>query len=125
MTEAAAPGDSDTTRRALVVEDDTLVRMAIVDMLETAGHGVAEAPDAETALQRLEQGDRFHVLISDIALPGLSGEQLAVTVRSRWPSMRIVLVSGRDSVALPDSAGSICFLPKPFQFEDLLKAVEG
>ena len=111
--------------QTLVVEDDMLVRMAIVDMLETAGHGVAEAPDAETALTRLEREEQFDVLISDISLPGLSGEDLAHAVHSRWPAIRIVLVSGRDRPALAKSTGSVSFLPKPFQFEELLKAVEG
>ena len=112
-------------RHALVVEDDVLVRMAIVDMLEMAGHGAEEAADGETALRRLEANGRdFDILISDIALPGLSGEDLAVAVYRRWPAIRIVLVSGRDRVNLPDGTDSVQFLPKPFQFEDLLRVVE-
>ena len=110
---------------ALVVEDDVLVRMAIVDMLEMAGHDAEEASDGETALSRLEANGRlFDILISDVALPGLSGEDLAVRVHERWPSVRIVLVSGRDRVNLPEHLDSVLFLPKPFQFEDLLKVVE-
>ena len=121
----ADPVPTRPARIALVVEDDMLVRMAIVDMLETAGHGAEEAPDAETALQRLENDGRFNVLVSDISLPGLSGEELAATVSTRWPAIRIVLVSGRDRTSLSQSNGQISFLPKPFQFEELLKAVEG
>ena len=59
-----------------------------------------------------------------MALPGLSGEELAVTVHQRWPQIRIVLVSGRDRVNLPAHLDSVLFLPKPFQFEDLLRVVE-
>jgi CheY-like chemotaxis protein len=112
-------------RRALVVEDDVLVRMAIVDMLETAGHGVEEAADGESALGRLEANGRFDILITDVSLPGISGEELAETVYKRWPSIRIVLVSGHDRIKLPDFMKQVLFLPKPFQFEDLLKVVEG
>jgi DNA-binding response OmpR family regulator len=124
MSNPMAAKDIARKRRALVVEDDALVRMAIMDMLEVAGHGAAEAADGETALSHLETADGFDVLISDISLPGISGEQLAVEVRRRWPEMRIVLVSGRDRVAVAE-AGEVLFLPKPFQFEDLLRVVEG
>ena len=120
--------DAVTTARklhALVVEDDVLVRMAIVDMLEMAGHDAEEASDGESALKRLEANGRmFDIMISDVALPGLSGEDLAVRVSERWPSVRIVLVSGRDRVNLPEHLDSVLFLPKPFQFEDLLRVVE-
>jgi CheY-like chemotaxis protein len=125
MTNAIPAGKSGSKRQTLVVEDDSLVRMAIVDMLEAAGHGVEEAADAETALNRLEGDTRFDVLVSDISLPGLSGEALALAVRERWPAIRIVLVSGRNPVALPEAAGLVFFLPKPFEFGELLKAVEG
>jgi CheY-like chemotaxis protein len=125
MTNAIPAGKPGPKHRALVVEDDMLVRMAIVDMLETAGHSAEEVPDAEAALIRLESDGRFDVLISDISLPGLSGEELALAVRGRWPAIRIVLVSGRDRAALSNASGPFLFLPKPFQFEELLKAVEG
>jgi DNA-binding response OmpR family regulator len=99
--------------------------MAIVDMLEMAGHDAEEASDGESALRRLEANGRmFDIMISDVALPGLSGEDLAVRVHDCWPSVRIVLVSGRDRVNLPAHLDSVLFLPKPFQFEDLLKVVE-
>ena len=119
----AVPKDT-RKRHALVVEDDALVRMAIVDMLELAGHSVDEAADAHAALDLLERENRFDILISDVSLPGMSGEDLAEQVHSRWPGMQIVLVSGRDRVAVPNST-RVSFLPKPFQFEDLLRVVEG
>jgi CheY-like chemotaxis protein len=125
MQDPPAPGGDVQKRHALVVEDDVLVRMAIVDMLETAGHGVEEAADGESAIGRLEGDGRFDILISDVSLPGISGEELAVTVYKRWPDIRIVLVSGRDQIKLPDYMKKVMFLPKPFQFEDLLKVVEG
>ena len=125
MLDGEARREGSRKRHALVVEDDILVRMAIVDMLEMAGHGVEEAPDGETALGRLEGDGRFDILISDISLPGISGEDLAVAVYKRWPEISIVLVSGRDHIKLPDYMKKVRFLPKPFQFEDLLKVVEG
>jgi DNA-binding response OmpR family regulator len=122
MSHAVTAQDEARKCRALVVEDDALVRMAIVDMLEVAGHAAVEAADGEAALGQLEQDAGFDVLISDISLPGISGEELAVRVHHRWPGLRIVLVSGRDRVAVPE-AGDVSFLPKPFQFEDLLRVV--
>jgi DNA-binding NtrC family response regulator len=112
-------------RRVLVVEDDVLVRMAITEMLEVAGMATAEAATAEAALDILSTGPSCHAVVSDVSLPGLSGVELAGAVRARWPSMRIILVSGHERVAVPESAAPVSFLAKPFQFEDLLKAVEG
>jgi CheY-like chemotaxis protein len=123
MSHAVTAQDPARKCRALVVEDDALVRMAIVDMLEVAGHAAVEAPDGEAALGQLEQDDAFDVLISDISLPGISGEELAARLHHRWPAIRIVLISGRDRVAVP-AAGEVSFLPKPFRFEDLLRVVE-
>ena len=123
MVQSVPVPESGRKRRALVVEDDVLVRMAIVDMLEVAGHGAAEAANGEAALGQLEGEHGFDVLISDISLPGISGEELAARVQRRWPDIRIVLVSGRDRAATAE-AGKVAFLPKPFQFEDLLRVVE-
>jgi signal transduction histidine kinase/DNA-binding response OmpR family regulator len=107
----------------LVVEDEMLVRMSTVDMLEQLGHRVAEAEDAQTALHILEASSgKTELLITDLGLTGLSGQELIERVRKLHPGIRIIVASGYE---LPDemSAGGIVHLGKPFQLNDLRGAV--
>ena len=85
--------------RVLLVEDDALIRLSTVDMLENLGHSVEEAGDAPAALERLDKGV-FDVLVTDVKLPGMSGEDLAASARATPPRPRRRL---RDR--LPDGAG--------------------
>ncbi|QIJ76707.1 response regulator [Methylobacterium sp. NI91] len=108
--------------RILVVEDESFVRMVAVDMLEDAGLPVAEAPDADAALQLLEgKAQAFCALFTDIDMPGsMDGLTLAARVRARWPHIRLVVTSGRVRPGdLPDAG----FLPKPYGRSDLLGAI--
>ena len=118
---AASPDAS----HVLIVEDECFVRMVAVDMLEDAGLPVAEAPDADAALQLLEgKAQAFGALFTDIDMPGsMDGLTLAARVRARWPHIRLVVTSGRvrpGTDALPDAG---CFLPKPYGRSDLLDAL--
>ncbi len=79
--------------RVLLVEDDALIRLSTVDMLESLGHSVEEAGDAPSALERLDKGD-FDVLVTDVKLPGISGEDLAARAAQRRPSLGVVFATG-------------------------------
>jgi CheY-like chemotaxis protein len=124
MSTPPVPTDPSRAPRILVVEDESFVRMVAVDMLEDAGLPVAEAPDADTALQLLEgRAQAFDALFTDIDMPGsMDGLTLAVRVRARWPHIRLVVTSGRlrpGADDLPDAG----FLPKPYGRSDLLGAL--
>ncbi|GJE72711.1 response regulator [Methylorubrum podarium] len=124
MTSLPEPTRPSPAPRILVVEDECFVRMVAVDMLEDAGLPVAEAPDADTALQLLEgRAQAFDALFTDIDMPGsMDGLTLAARVRARWPHIRLVVTSGRlrpNPDALPDAG----FLPKPYCRSDLLGAL--
>lgn len=110
------------TRRVLLVEDDPLVRMAAVDMLEMAGHEVHEAVSAEAALKELG-GAQFDVLITDLKLPGMTGEDLVLEVLRQWPKLKVIVMSGKGAERLAAVQAQITLLPKPFQWEQLVKIV--
>ena len=75
--------------------------MSSVDMIEELGYRVAEAESAEAALKVLEDGQPIDILVTDLGLPGMSGEVLAKQVRLRWPHIAIVFATGRhDAPAL-------------------------
>jgi CheY-like chemotaxis protein len=81
--------------RILVVDDDPAVSRLTVDMLEGAGHSATATTDARAALDLLEAGHRFDVLLSDIIMPGgMNGIDLARRVRARWPDLPVLLATG-------------------------------
>lgn len=98
----------------LVVEDEVLVRMMIADKLRDEGYAVIEAFNADEALQILRHdGVGVRLIISDVRMPGsVDGLGLAREVRSRHPSIKIVLTSAH----LPerDAAEHDGFFAKPY-----------
>ena len=85
----------------LVVEDELLLRMRAVDMVEDAGFTSVEAVDADEAVAILESRSDISLLFTDIQMPGsMDGLKLAHAVHQRWPSIKIILVSGQ--LELPD-----------------------
>ena len=117
--EAAAGGAS-----VLVVEDQDPVRRQARRILEDRGYAVREAASGDEALASWAPVD---VLITDVVMPGIGGQQLAEAARERTPGLRVVYMSGHtDDVLLHDGARQrdIAFVQKPFTRESLLRAVE-
>lgn len=110
--------------RTLVVEDDPLVRLQIIDALDALGQPALEAANAKAALDLLEGGATIRHLVTDIGmLGGMDGLTLAGIVLERWPTINVVVASGRgcDEVDLPTGA---VFLSKPFGLRALMAALE-
>lgn len=108
--------------RVLAVDDDALVLMNSVAMLEDLGHDVVEAASGTQALRFLESGEPIDLIITDQAMPGMTGLQLAETVRERHPNMPIVLATGYAE--LPAGAdASMKRLAKPFTMAQLSDVV--
>ena len=107
-------------RSALVVEDEWLVRMEIADALTEAGWNVVEAGTGEAALEYLTQGPQFHLLVTDIRLPGpVDGWTLAERYRAGDPLGTVVYCSGNPRNEQRQVANST-FLPKPCRIDVLL-----
>jgi len=105
----------------LFVEDDDLIRMVTTDMLEGLGHAVFEAADAGQALAVLKE-TRVDVLMTDIGLPGMSGDTLAVEARRLKPDLNVIFASGADDVprgAMGADEEEIMMLHKPYDAESL------
>src|SRR5580658_1353395 len=80
----------------LIVEDEMLLRMRAVDIVEDAGYTPIEATNADDALAILESRSDIELLFTDIQMPGsMDGLKLAHAVHKRWPSIKIILVSGK------------------------------
>jgi len=78
----------------LVVEDDPLIAMSAVDMLEDLGHTVIEANSPQRALEILEAGQAVDLMMTDQAMPGMTGVELAEIVRRKRPNMPVLLATG-------------------------------
>jgi PAS domain S-box-containing protein len=108
----------------LVVEDQDPVRRQACRILEDNSYSVRQAASADEALERWEPVD---VLVTDVVMPGMSGQQLAEHARERAPDLRVVFMSGHtDDVLVRDGVrqGDIAFVQKPFTRDSLLRAVE-
>ncbi len=107
-------------RRILLIDDDALVCKATAAMLEDLGHIVIDVHCADEALAVLEAGEEVDLVITDYAMPGMTGLELAHRISAMRPKLPIVLASGYAD--LNTEAGASQILPrlaKPFLQEDL------
>lgn len=107
-------------RTVLVVEDDELVRMATVDMLSRLGHDIVEAGTGYDALDMLRRHPGIDVLVTDLGLPGMSGQELVAAARALRPTLPILLATGHE---VADMEHDVVWLAKPFMPEDLRQAL--
>jgi CheY-like chemotaxis protein len=81
--------------RVLVAEDEALIALSLADLLEAEGHEVVLAPDGADALDAaLRLGDALDVLVTDLNMPRLGGEDLIRELRAERPGLPVVVVTG-------------------------------
>jgi CheY-like chemotaxis protein len=119
---AAPAARAGQLHRVLFVEDEVVLRMSTVDMLERLGCLVAAVGSAEQALELLNKGSAFEVLLTDLGLPGMSGEDLAAEVRRRFPNLPVIIASGYGK-SDQQSEGPR-FIAKPYSSVDLQQALD-
>ncbi|OFX14519.1 MAG: hypothetical protein A2516_07195 [Alphaproteobacteria bacterium RIFOXYD12_FULL_60_8] len=113
----------------LVIDDQDLVRDTICMILDEAGFQHKAVADIESALTVLAH-ETPRMIITDIFMPGRNGIQGIMEVRERYPTVKIIAVSGSgtiqgmDALEVARRAGADETLPKPFAFEDLIGAVQ-
>ena len=111
--------------KVLVVEDEMLLRMRAVDMVEDAGFTAIEAVNADEALAILESRSDISLLFSDIQMPGsIDGLKLAHAVHDRWPSIKIILVSGLVKVSDEDKPTDSRFFGKPLGVKQMIAELQ-
>ncbi len=115
------------TLRVLVAEDEPLAAMVIEDVLSSEGHAVTLAPDGAAALA-LTAHHAFDVLLTDLAMPRLSGLELIQRLRLTHPDLPVVVMTGflspGEALQLRNQARPpLALLHKPFQIDSLLDAL--
>ena len=107
----------------LVVDDDSLIASSTVNMLEDLGHTVIEANSAKQALEILDQGQAIDLMMTDQAMPGMTGLELAETVMRKRPDLPILLATGYADLPAGHSL-KIPRLSKPYLQAQLREHVD-
>jgi PAS domain S-box-containing protein len=110
------------TRTVLLVEDDDLIRSSTAEMLAELGHAVIQAADGASALQVLES-EPVDVLVADIGLPDLPGDELARRALKIRPGLGVVFATGDSAVSAESKLETAVLLVKPYNGIDLARAL--
>jgi len=114
--------------KVLFVEDDALNRRVVRDMLSVVGASMAEAADAETGLAMIGADD-FHIVLMDLRMPGMDGEEAIRLLRSRGDNkahLPVIVVTADTALDLRErclSSGADEVLRKPIAMGPLLNAM--
>jgi two-component system cell cycle sensor histidine kinase/response regulator CckA len=115
------------TETVLVVEDEEAVRFLTRAILERAGYRVFDAPNPQQAEALFEQHmNLFHLLVTDVVMPGSSGPRLFARLARQRPDLRVLYVSGYTDDAIIHQgqlAPGVDFLQKPFTADALNRRV--
>lgn len=115
------------TARLLLVEDEDAVRTFGARALANKGYEVLEAETGESALEVMDRQENkaIDLLITDVIMPNMDGPTLARHMRERYPTLKIIFISGYTEEKLKDHMGeNIWFLPKPFTLKQLAAKVK-
>ena len=117
--------------RVLLAEDEALIALSLADLLEAEGHEVVVAPDGADALDAARRlGDALDVLVTDLNMPRLGGEDLIRELRAERPCLPVVVVTGSAPFGGADELrrhagghGPIVLLLKPVDCNELAAAL--
>jgi PAS domain S-box-containing protein len=124
--EPRAAGGSAHGARVLVVEDNLEVGAFSTGMLHDLGYRTTWVTNAQEALQRLHEETRaFDVVFSDVVMPGVSGIDLAQSIRRHYPGLPVVLTSGYSHVLAEEGRHGFALLAKPYSAESLARTLSG
>jgi signal transduction histidine kinase len=108
--------------RVLVIDDDPIVLAGTAAMLEDLGHTATEVESAEQGLKILQSDASIDLVITDHAMPGMTGTELAKRIRGKWPELPVIIATGYAE--LPGELDpSVPRLSKPYRQQDLAAVV--
>src|SRR5581483_6715637 len=111
------------SERILVVDDETSVREVVCSMLAGAGYQCQQARSGKEALAILHSGEQFELMLSDLLMPEMGGQDLLECTKERYPDMPVVMVTAMTDVTVALAAirnGAYDYLTKPFERQQLL-----
>ena len=112
--------------RILVVDDEESIREIVSSMLSAAGYDTAQAGSGAAALNLLNSGEQFDLLLSDMMMAEMDGQGLLQRVKERYPDMPVIMVTAVHDISIALGSirnGAYDYLLKPFEREQLLNTV--
>lgn len=109
------------------IDDETDLSLAIEQSFELAEIDARFFSNAEDALLALKEDDLPHAIITDICLPGLSGQNLLNTIKHKYPDIPVIMITGHGDISMAVSAmhdGAYDFIEKPFAPERLIETTK-
>jgi signal transduction histidine kinase/CheY-like chemotaxis protein len=114
------------TETILLAEDEEMVRLFMGRILENAGYTVIPAENGEEALTRFKENDDIALVLSDVVMPGKSGNQMFEEMRRIKPGVKVIFISGYTPDIMQSKgldASVVDFITKPFQKSDVLAKI--
>ena len=121
------------TARILIADDEASLRKVLSASLRKEGYDVVAAKDGDEALQLLEAsesmetGEPFHLLVSDVRMPGMDGMELLARVHARYKDLPVVLLTAHGTVDMAVQAlknGAFDFVTKPYDRDELFAVLK-
>ncbi len=118
------PWHMDSQIRVLVIDDDPSVREVVSYLVASFGYDCQTAADGAKGLARFDEGG-WDIVLTDLAMPAMSGWEVVEAIRGRSPTMPIILITGLVGPEVMRRAGEwgLPVVPKPFRSEVLRTAV--
>jgi PAS domain S-box-containing protein len=123
---ARKTGQASHGETVLVIEDESVVRAVIIEMLAEQGYRTLEAVDGPTGVKILRSSERIDLLVTDIGLPGINGRQVADQARDTRPGLKTLFITGyAESVAMSEGflQPGMELVTKPFDLDHLAQRI--
>ncbi len=115
--------------RILIIDDDFDVLASLRQIISLAGYTVVTAMNAQEAMDR-QQNEPSEIVITDIVMPGRNGLELIAKLRSEFPEVKIIAISGggvgssQSYLSIAEAMGAVRTFAKPFDPDQLIRAIE-
>jgi CheY-like chemotaxis protein len=120
----STPSPASKAYRVLIVDDDLLVLTGTAALIEDLGHAAIEVPSAAEALAVLAAGETVDVIVTDHAMPNMTGLQLAHSVQEKYPGLPIVLATGYAELPVDPALFGVVKLAKPCSQDEIAAAIQ-
>ncbi|MFQ5829079.1 MAG: response regulator [Candidatus Methylomirabilia bacterium] len=110
--------------RILLIDDEMIVREALARVLALQGHAVIQAAGGPDWLVRLEAGEQVDLALTDLAMPGMTGLEVARVIKAQWGELPVGLITGWGEEVTEHQRSRVDFvIAKPFRQEALQDAI--
>ena len=114
--------------KILLAEDDSAMRDFIAKTLRQAGHDVQTCEDGYCAINVINDGPAYDLLLTDIVMPGMDGVELSQKAADKYPDMKVMFITGFAAVAIDQQKqnrinSDTKMLSKPFHLKELVDEV--